>query len=251
MTVQLPPTRPQIQSTADHWALDFALRARWPDYVRLRDGWEKFEPETLEQVRARVAPQLKGMIEYSEGLDDFIEAQVRAEAEPMIQRMKAFAEPILSEYVTSLLLSQALCEAIINDVLAHELAARARYDVFTLIERATFLEKWMSAPRAWSDTYRFPKNGALYETLKFISGERNAYTHHKVALIVDGKSLGSRQVKPLSAPAMLDWIGRFLSLPYDLADLLLRTEQIHAMGYLLRENPIARSRLHAKDLESL
>ncbi|MEI2455986.1 MULTISPECIES: hypothetical protein [Lysobacter] len=239
---------PKIESSGDHWSLEFAVRARWAEYEKLRFSWENFAPEPVDLIRARVIASYLPQVEQDDSLREFVEGQIRMAAEPAFQRTSALGESVLSEYVTSLLLSHSLCEAIINDVVATKLASLGSYEIFAFVERATFLEKWSSAPKLWADGYSFPKGGALYESLKFINEERNAYTHHKVALTLDGRRISERKVRRQSIPNMLDWIHRYLSLPYDLADLLWRTLKIPGMRYFLMGKPIRRCPMHAKDL---
>lgn len=83
---------------------------------------------------------------------------------------------------TALLLAAASVEAVANLYLG----VKATPEQFTLLERATFLEKWTVLPSLFLSHYEFPKGGELYQDLTRLHARRNALVHLKEEVRRDG-----------------------------------------------------------------
>lgn len=236
--------------TADFTYIEGALKARWEPLQALARDFASFQPRTLEdyvQPRLTELTRLRALnpdAPESELLR-LIDGQIEAALAPGRQQTTRFTDPIMAEYVTVAFLSHALCEAMINAILAIGLTLEGAADVFPLLERADIKEKWVSGAKAIDPSYTLEKSSALFQSLQRLTRQRNALTHYKVELEIGGevKIQGSRlQRAPLSED--LDWIHRFFSLPFDLVDHA-RQQLGDGMFLLLSDsNPITRYRPH-------
>ena len=155
-------------------------------------------------------------------------------------------DDVQSEYVFSLLLSHGLCEALINSTIAVALVRIGSPELFSLCERADFLEKWTNAPKIACPAYNLDKSSAIYETLKRLNAQRNYYLHNKAEVSVDGQLVftGTR-TKHKSIQSDVDWIHRYASLPHDLAEILLRHEHLRLPAIVLADrDPIPKAPQH-------
>ena len=151
----------------------------------------------------------------------------------------AFDERHMNEYVTVAFLAHALAEAVINAVLAIGLAGEERAELFPLLEKADFKDKWLVGPKAFAPQYTFPKGSGLHETLVMLSRHRNALTHHKIELSVgEEKVLKGSAFTRATYEEERRWMRRYFSLPYDLAALAQRQLQGGPMMLLWERSPI-------------
>ena len=163
------------------------------------------------------------------------------DAQPFIVAMHA----IRSEYITTILIAHALCEALINCALAHALMEQSRHELFVVLERAEFLDKWVVAPKAVVADYSFDKSAAVYETMRRMNKHRNFYLHNK-AFIASGEEVvfpGSRS-ESSDLGSDMDWIHRYISLPFDLADFLRGFPEFITTAVLVHRGEIPRAPQH-------
>jgi len=244
---------PNISYThsADFSYIDAALRARWEPYCLLQRDFRQLVPKKFEDYAEYRAKELHRMRELNPGLSvqsliEFVDGQIRANCEPGIQIHSTFSDRIMSEYVTVAFLAHALCEATINAILAIGLSRCGASDVFQLIERSEIKEKWLIGPKAFQPGYEFPKGQALYETLNHLVRQRNGYVHHKIELSMNGeKKLEGSVLDRSPWNVKLTWIGRFFSLPYDLAHYARQNIKTVPIMLLFDSRPIERFRGHA------
>ena len=196
--------------TSAIFPLQNALKRRWPVLLQLRDQL------------SRIPPPKEDPGPYTEVL-----------------------EAIGAEYVLTLLSSHALCEALINCTLALALAQKSQAEIFHLIERSDFFEKWTVAPRLISDKYQFDKAGAMFETMRRLNMHRNSYLHNK-ASITTGDQLvfeGSKNMHKGMADD-LDWMHRYTSLPFDLAETLRNYPDLALPSVILNRQGIPQAPQH-------
>lgn len=237
--------------TADFRYIDSALKARWMPFMDMVTELETFVPRTVADFadyRRSELIRLQTLNPNSteEGLFEFIDGQIHANADPGLQVYIKFGDRIMSEYVTVAFLAHALAEATINALLAIGLATSGAEELFSLLERADIKEKWVAGPKAFHSAYSLPKGSALFQTLQHLTRQRNAFVHYKIELEMDGqkKLEGSRLDRaPLST--QIAWVRRFFSLPYDLAAHARSQLPRIAPLLLYDSNPIQRFAAHA------
>jgi len=122
------------------------------------------------------------------------------------------------EFVSVTLLSHALCEAVINSILAIGLANAKSHGLFTLVENAEVKKKWQFGPICFEPTYTLPKDTRLHEGLTGLCRFRNAFTHPKPTIKVNGEEVisGSDGNVRVSFEERTRWVNRFFELPYEL-----------------------------------
>jgi hypothetical protein len=238
--------QPTYSVTADFTYIEGALKSRWEPFHRLASEFTAFRPKTrgdYAEARLKELARLQGL--NPEAPDDellaLIDGQIDAALIPGRQQATRFTDPIMAEYVTVAFLSHALCEAMINAVLAIGLAMEGAAEVFPLLERADIKEKWLCGPKAISPAYTLDKSSAIFQTLQHLTRQRNALIHYKVELEIGGEVMiqGSKLHRaPLKDD--IEWIRRFFSLPFDLMDHV-RRQLDHGMFLLLpSSDPIER-----------
>lgn len=210
-------------TSASYRYLDQALRARWQSFRTLEvdiDGFvanpiAEYEPQREAEIERL---QVLNPGQTREELAAFVDEQIGVLASPGWQFHERFDERLVTEYVTVTVLAHALSEALINAVLAIGLAHNGSHDLFPLLERADFQEKWLVGPKSFSPQYSFPRGTGMHETLASLSKKRNAIVHQKIELTVGNERLleGSKSVRSHPEDERR-WIRRYFSLPYDLA----------------------------------
>lgn len=213
----------QYSHTADYTYLDVALRSRWGPCLALSEEMAAFLPRPLSDYAEYRASEFARLRQINpeksdELLAEFVDRQISLGFSPGMQFLNTFDGRFMTEYVTVALLSHALCEAVINAILAIGLAHSGSADLFPLLERSDVKQKWLFGPKSFAPSYKFPKGTGLYETLTYLTRQRNALVHYKIKLDMNGATLldGSKfQRKPHAEDTR--WLMRFFSLPYDLA----------------------------------
>lgn len=154
-------------------------------------------------------------------------------------------QAIQAEYIQTALIAHALCEALINCTLAFALVEKGTPELFNLLERSEFMDKWIVAPKTVSDDYAFNKATAIYETLRRLNRQRNFYVHNKASIVADEVAifLGS-QSEHRGLGEDLEWIHRYISLPFDLADFLRGYPQFSMPSVLLRREEVSQALQH-------
>ena len=209
-----------------------------------------FQPRTLESYHdfymtevSRIAA-LDPKRDYSV-IEHSVRERIKFQAEPNRQFQEAFNERIMGQYVTVVMLSHALCEALINAILAVGLAKTNTAELFAVLDKADFKQKWLIAPKALDSKYEFPKSSALYETLVKLAKQRNALVHHKVQLHVNGvKTLDGSGFQREQYHKELSWLRRLFSLPYDLANFSRARLQGNFHVILFDRHPIEQAIEH-------
>lgn len=130
----------RFSHTAHYNYIDAALKSSWRSFVALEAEMSRFVPkpsEAYDQLRRTEADRLR-LLNPSIGEDalaDLVESQVGYLSQPQWQFFDAFDSRHMAQYVSSVMLSHALCEAIINAILAIGLAHTKAVEVFQLLER--------------------------------------------------------------------------------------------------------------------
>lgn len=177
---------------------------------------ESFEPkkrEMWDQLR-RSNPDTN-----VEDLGFLVDHQIAAGYSDGMQFTNQFMERFTAEQVAITIIAHALCEAIINAILAIGLSSRGQEDLFPLLERSSLKDKWTVAPRTFLSAYSLSKSDAQYEVLSVLCKKRNALVHSKITLRNDDSSIlveGSDSGGISMDTAGRNWLNRFLRLPYDL-----------------------------------
>ncbi|MFN0316790.1 MAG: hypothetical protein ACKVQA_17350 [Burkholderiales bacterium] len=205
---------------------------------------EAFQPE-WQRLWDQMRPNNPGMTD--EQLKHFIDSQIAAGRSDQMQYLDAFLEPFAAEAIAITVLSHALVEATINAVLALGLAEVGKSSLFLLLEQANVKHKWTVGPQSFLPNYAFQKADALFEGLSILCRRRNAYVHSKITLrdhdnqVLLPGSLDTGISIDKDARLLLH---RFLSLPYDLHQHLLRQVEDQSLrfflGTILKEHPDGR-----------
>jgi hypothetical protein len=235
---------PGLSHTMEYQHIDQALRSNWSPFQKLQAEMESFQPRPLEsfqelyesEVRRITALNPKG--DRNE-IENIVRHQINSMADPGWQFYRAFDSRLMSQYVTVVMLSHALCEALINVLLAIGLTNSNTTELFSILDKADFKQKWLTAPKALNSSYEFPKSTAIYESLVKLACQRNALVHYKVQVHVNGvKALDGSGFERRAYKEELSWLRRFFSLPYDLADFTRKAmpENFHII--LLERHPI-------------
>lgn len=237
--------------TADYQYIEAALRARWRPFLELSAEFHAFVPRSVSDYAVHRSQELDRLKALNPGSTDeslltIIDGQITAATRPGMEQHYTFDDRVMSEYVTVAFLAHALSEAAINAFLAIGLAAAGTPELFSLLERGDVKEKWLTGPKAFHPSHSLPKGSALFETLQHLIRQRNALVHYKIDLEVDGvKAIEGSRLDRAPLHAQLDWIRRFFSLPYDLAEHAHRQIQKHPGLLLYDSGPIQRYARHA------
>lgn len=239
-----------LSHTAHYTYIDEALRARWETFRALEAEMAAFVPRPIDEFIPHRDSEIERLRKLNpdapvEELASFVERQVRFLASRDWQFHERFGQRHMTEYVTVVVLSHALCEALINAVLAIGLANSESAELFPLLEKADFKQKWLSAPKSFAPAYSFPRGTALHESLTMLCRQRNALVHHKIELKVDGaKVLEGSGFERTPYTEELRWLRRFFSLPYDLADFARKAITGVPLMLLFDRKPIECAHAH-------
>jgi hypothetical protein len=121
------------------------------------------------------------------------------------------------------------------------IASKTDANQFAVLERASILEKWVTIPRFYNPRYELPKDEQLYQDLKLVITSRNAITHPKPLVVVDGANVHKGNIPKKSADEHAFTL-RSASLPMRLLKHLWKYDQsretnllIFSCGYDLME----------------
>lgn len=221
-----PTTPVDLSYTAEYLYIDSALKSRWDSFQELLSEMDSFRARPYEEL----SPQVEGMLNHLQSLNpgstlesllDMAESLIGAKKTPEQQFKQTFSHRFMSEYVVIIFLVHALCEAVINAILAIGLAQAGSTQLFGLLERADVKQKWCVGPKSFKSEYDLPRGSALYETLGTLIKQRNVFIHYKIGLHLKGQPVleGSEVRREYINRS---WALRFFSLPYDLADFAHR-----------------------------
>lgn len=212
---------------------------------------DSFQPRPATDYHPRRAAEVERLrvLNPDGSLDDlekFVDSQIAFFSSDVWQFHEAFEERHVSEYVIVTVLAQALSEALINTVLAIGLANAGSAELFEMLDKAEFKQKWIIGPKAFSTGYSFPTGSALHETLGRLAKQRNLLAHSKIDLNVgEDKIIGGKQFERLSRSDERRWIKRFFSLPYDLMEYANQAlPGLPLLGILHERSPIPRAPEH-------
>jgi hypothetical protein len=247
MEIKTPAT---FKHTAEYLYIDWALKAHWEQFQQLAAEFINFVPREIADFSEEHASFLTHLKELNpnsaeSNLIKVVDVQIAARASISMQLHDKFSRRVRCDYVTVAFLSHALCEAVINAILAIGLSAASAPELFKMLERSDIKEKWCAGPKSFHPPYALPKDGSLYQTLQHLTRQRNALIHYKIELEMQGEPVlrGSR-LEHGSYKNQLDWIGRFFSLPYDLADHARKQIPQLPIMMLLDSGPIQRVTIH-------
>ena len=236
--------------SAHYTYIDKALRARWGSFSALEEEMMQFVPKPIEEFRPRRDAEIERMRILNpdktiEDLSAFVDGQFKHLTSPDLQFHERFENRHMAEYVTVIMLAHALSEALINAVMAIGLANAGAADLFPLIEKGDFKQKWLYGPKAFSSTYEFPTGTAIHETLNMLSRQRNALVHLKIELTVDGnKVFKGTEFERKRYDEEQRWLRRYFSLPYDLAEFVRKSIKEPHFMLLFDRKPIEVSPAH-------
>ena len=238
-------------TTADYEHLDVALKSFWNPFNELLNEMDSFVPRPLSDFDDRRKRSSEHILKLNPNMSDeqvneLVEREIKASTTTERQFSARFSERFMTMYVTVTLLSQALCEAEINAILATGLYEHGLADRFAKIQMAGIKEKWLKSPKIFCPEYELKKDSALCETLNHLIEQRNTWMHHKIHLhagevkIIEGSKLQRSSYKEGAS-----WMKRFFSLPYDLAaHAHAQTQQMHAAIIVFKRTPIPTADAH-------
>jgi hypothetical protein len=214
------------QHTAHYTYVDQALRAQWAPFQALETEMAQFVPRPAEEFRPRRDAEIERLrvLNPDKTVDDlsaFVDRQFKVATSPDWQFHERFEQRHMTQFVTVIMLAHALSEALINATLAIGLANAGAAELFPLLEKNDFRQKWLYGPKSFAPDYKFPVGSALHESLTMLSRQRNALVHLKIELTVDGnKVLEGTDFERKHSGEERRWLRRYFSLPYDLAQLV-------------------------------
>ena len=133
------------------------------------------------------------------------------------------------------LLSATCVEALAN----YYLSFKTNAEQFTIFEKANPVEKWVAVPRLIIPTYRFPKNGSLYQVLKKLIKIRNDIVHPKPLLYINQKLIHKgKPPKYEKEEKVHDFTLACVSLPIKLAKHLAKYDKTEAMDSVFHHSGV-------------
>ena len=129
-----------------------------------------FVPKPIEEYHVKRGKEVERLKRLNpeapvEELEKLINREIDFVASDKWQFHERFDQRQMTEYVIITMLSHALCEALINAILAIGLAENGATDLFSIIEKADFKNKWLVGPKSFYPEYEFPRGGGIHETL--------------------------------------------------------------------------------------
>ncbi|MCA8000311.1 hypothetical protein [Burkholderia metallica] len=210
---------------SDNW-LEHVLKGLWPQFVALRDEIAMDASRTTVEARANYEKWRTQLIPLNPGassveIDEEAKRRSGIDKTPEERVSHRYWGRVMPLYTEVAILSAALCEAEINLALAWALSMLDKEDVFQLIESKPTPEKWFHGPKIVLPDYVMPLGCAEADALRKVFKDRNRLVHPKSTVQKAGRQkLGTKSLKPPKLADLLVWIGRYFSLPFDLADFL-------------------------------
>lgn len=209
-----------------------------------------FRPRGVNDFASEKASSLEGLRALNPDTTEethlqHVSPQVRGWADPIIQFHLRFDARFMAEYVLTVLSAHALCEAVINAILAIGLGTNGAADSYWSVECDDVKEKWRIGPEMFCPTYELGKGTALYATLARLTKQRNALAHSKVALEIEGTLiLPGLGIERMPYSLEVASLRRFFSLPYGLASHA-STATALPTSLLYDSSPIERVSVHS------
>jgi len=211
--------------SADYNLIESSLKSLWRQYDELEKEVNSFVPKTLPELQIEFGTKLMDSFrkrmpnQPEEEVAKTVERQLLANISPEDQFSNQFSERFSTLQVMVTIISHALCESLINTILAIECYAAGKVEQFNSVEQDNLLKKWTSTLKKICPQYELSRNSPIFQTLEFMHKQRNALAHYKVSLEAGGKSiLDGSGFQPFSYQEGTHWLRRFFSLPYDLAE---------------------------------
>jgi hypothetical protein len=241
--------------TAEHRYISDALHKLWLEYSELEIQTTSFTPlprEDFDDIYHETLTKLIGLNPEAplQELDDM--AKSNANMAHKWQFSEKFHSKVMRLFVSIVFMSQALSEALVNQILILRFYDSGILDLYPIWDRARFIDKWCLAPKSLLPDYNFNKGGQIYQSLSKLVEMRNTYTHYKPEVTVDGVVIiTGKPSKPVSYEDLMWRMRCFLSLPYDL--MVMSSILMKDMNYrlLLDRGDIPVESGHAKELELL
>ncbi len=128
-------------ATADYHHIDAALKSFWGPFNDLWNEMASFVPRPLSDFDHERGSHFERVRELNpnmsnDEIDRYVERVIESSRSPEYQYIDRFSERVMTMYVTVTLLSQALCEAEINAILAVGFYENGLADQFAKLERA-------------------------------------------------------------------------------------------------------------------
>ncbi len=186
-------------TTAEYRHLEVALKSYWGPFVELTDEIEAFVPQPLSAFTDTIN-RLSENIQESNPQMSSEEAyrlavqRISSSHSSGMQAYSLFSDRLMTLQVTVTLISHALCEALINALLAAGHYEQRTHEKFPDIQKMDIKDKWVNGPKEYCPKYDLPKGSALYETLNHLCKQRNSWMHHKSHLhvgdekVIEGRS---------------------------------------------------------------
>lgn len=236
---------------AEYIWLDHALERLWSNFARLRDEIQRAADKKSEAVPGDYQRWLGRLREHNpDATAEEIDAEARKLSEhdrKPLDRAGPFLGQLMPIYAEVAILSAALCEAHINLALAWGLTMLGRDPAFRLIEQSGTVDKWLRGPTLLFDGYELPSNSAEVETLKRVFEERNILMHPKSSISRNGAArVSAKRLHPKSVTEVFNWLPRFFSLPFDLAEFMAKQPAIDGFDFpqLSKRQSIPRAPQH-------
>lgn len=238
-------------TTAEYRHLEVALKSYWGPFVELTNEIEAFVPQPLPAFTDKINRLSENIQEsnpqmLSEEAYRLAVQRISSSHSPEMQSYSLFSDRLMTLQVTVTLISHALCEALINALLAAGHYEQRSHEHFSEIQKANITDKWVNGPKEYCPKYDLPKGSALYETLNHLCKQRNSWMHHKSHLHVgDEKIIEGSQLFNLPYEESVRWMERYFSLPFDLAaHAHAHTYQAIAAIIVFTRNPIPVADVH-------
>ena len=234
----------------DH--IDDALRAQWPTFTELEQRMAAFVPQPRNHFAPARENEMQRLRTLNPGASDadlstFVDRQIDVLASPEYQFHENFGQRLMNHHVIVVMLSHALCEAIINAVLAIGLAHAKATDLFPILERTDLGRKWISGPKTFAAEYSFPTGSGLNESLTNLIRQRNALVHQKIDLRIHGQRiLKGTSLDWRGYDHQRRWLRRYFSLPYDLSAFATDSIRGFPLLILFDRRPIEAANEHRR-----
>lgn len=182
----------------------------------------KSREEIWEEIREQYDIRSHGNIKWTdEEFDQYKNERIDIYIRPDIQMERFIDGRYEAEFITIVLTSAALVEAMINACLQYLLAKVGKNELFALVDKWTVLEKWEHGVKLVIKDFSFPKATKLWDVLKGLITVRNAALHYKPMLEIDGKRMYvGKSIFQQVVKDQMCWLKRASNLPYELHYML-------------------------------
>lgn len=208
----------QTEHTADYWYLEEALQSACNRLKNLEQEIACFTPKSFDELYADISKAWLGVegVRFSNP-ESFFAEQTKLALPKELQLRNHLGLRLEAEFVTIVVMSSALAECLINVTLQFLYANAGIKDLYSLIDRWRFNDKWLFGPRVVIPEYAFPKDSKLWEVLTQMTNVRSRALHHRVTMKINGNQVFSEKVLfSLNGNEMILLVKQIANLPYDL-----------------------------------